>query len=392
MVTTFYPPYHFGGDAVYVYRLVNALARRGHHVTVVHAVDAYRLLRSSEPRDGFPHERGVEVIPVESRFGRAAPALTYLTGRPALIKRPLEDVLVPERFDVIHFHNVSLIGGPGVLSYGEGTKLYTMHEHWLVCPMHVLWKNNREPCIEPQCLRCTLAFHRPPQPWRYTGLLDRQLEHVQTFIAPSRFTLAEHRRRGFTRPIRHLPYFVPETTASGRREHERPYFLYVGRLVKSKGVDVLIDRFRTYSKADLLIAGDGDERRSLQEYAAGLQHVHFLGHVHEAELGALYRDAIALLVPSVGYEVFPLVVLESFTQRTPVIVNDLGGLPEMVADSRGGHTYRTQDELLAAMDELLEQPGRRRELGENGHRAWQRLWSEDRHLESYFGLVDSARR
>ena len=32
MVTTFYPPYHFGGDALYVYRLSNALARRGHHV------------------------------------------------------------------------------------------------------------------------------------------------------------------------------------------------------------------------------------------------------------------------------------------------------------------------------------------------------------------------
>ena len=50
MVTTFYPPYHFGGDAIYAYRLSNALARRGHKVTVVHSADAYRALRRIRPR------------------------------------------------------------------------------------------------------------------------------------------------------------------------------------------------------------------------------------------------------------------------------------------------------------------------------------------------------
>ena len=40
MVTTFYPPFHFGGDAMYAYRLTNALARRGHEVVVVHSEDA----------------------------------------------------------------------------------------------------------------------------------------------------------------------------------------------------------------------------------------------------------------------------------------------------------------------------------------------------------------
>ena len=44
MVTTFYPPHHFGGDAVYTERLVHALARRGHDVTVVYSADAYRAL------------------------------------------------------------------------------------------------------------------------------------------------------------------------------------------------------------------------------------------------------------------------------------------------------------------------------------------------------------
>jgi hypothetical protein len=40
-LTTFYPPYSFGGDAVQLYRLAHALAEEGHHVDVVHCVDSY---------------------------------------------------------------------------------------------------------------------------------------------------------------------------------------------------------------------------------------------------------------------------------------------------------------------------------------------------------------
>jgi len=60
--------------------------------------------------------------------------VTQATGRPGFKRAPIARVL-DAGFDVIHFHNISLAGGPGILSYGEGIKLYTAHEHWLVCPM-----------------------------------------------------------------------------------------------------------------------------------------------------------------------------------------------------------------------------------------------------------------
>src|SRR5205823_1910946 len=72
---------------------------------------------------------------------------------------------------------------------------------------------NREPCVDPHCLRCTLAFKRPPQLWRYTRLLERELPHVDLFLSPSRFTKRAHEERGFTRPIRHLPYFLRDGDA-----------------------------------------------------------------------------------------------------------------------------------------------------------------------------------
>jgi glycosyltransferase involved in cell wall biosynthesis len=391
MVTTFYPPYHFGGDALHAYRLTNALARRGHGVTVVHSEDAYRALGGPEPAGAFPHEAGVTLRPLRTAFPLAAATATYLSGRPAFYARRLERVFGGRRFDVVHFHNVSLAGGPGVLRYGSGVKLYTTSEHWLVCPMHVLFRDKREPCVDPHCLRCTLAFARPPQLWRYTRLLDRALPHVDLFLSPSRFTKRAHEERGFTGPIRHLPYFLPDAATAEPLPRERPYFLFVGRLERLKGVHVLLEAFTTYREADLLVVGDGEERDALERRAAGLDHVRFLGRVHPSELPPLYAGAVSLLVPSIGYEVFGIVILEGFAQRTPAIVHDLGALPEVVEEAGGGLVYRSPGELVEAMEALRTDPERRRTLGQAGHDALGRLWSEAVHIDTYLTLIEEAR-
>jgi glycosyltransferase involved in cell wall biosynthesis len=399
-VTTFYPPYHFGGDAMHAYRLSNALARRGHTVTVVHSEDAYRSLGGQESGESFPHEPGVKIVPLRTSLPLAAATATYLTGRPLLYSRALDSVFQGNRFDVVHFHNVSLAGGPAVLRYGSGIKLYTTSEHWLVCPMHVLFQFDREPCVDPRCLRCTFAFGRPPQLWRYSGLLERAVEDVDLFLSPSRFTLQAHRERGFTRPMRHLPHFLSETDVAGAqpdpsqagvRPHERAYLLFVGRLERMKGAHVLVEAFRSYRGLDLLVAGDGDQLEELRRSATGLDHVRFLGRASQTELDQLYRHATALVVPSVGYEVFGLVVLEAFARGTPAIVHDLGALPELIEDSGGGLTYRTIPELVGAIERLRVDPILRDELGRQGHAAWQRLWSEERHLDAYFSTIDELR-
>ena len=395
MVTTFYPPYSFGGDGIHVYRLSNELARRGHRVTVVHSVAAYDLLGPGPAGDAFPNEPGVTVRPLAAPLGRLEPLTTYLTGRPLLGRSQLRDALRDD-FDVVHFHNISLVGGPGVLSYGEGLKLYTMNEHWLVCPMHVLWKNNREPCHKPECLRCTLTFRRPPQLWRYTGLLERELDNVDVFLSPSRFTIAAHAERGFTRPIRHLPNFLPTgdvatATLADERPTRRPYFLFVGRLERLKGVQRLLDRFRDYREVDLLIAGDGNYGEELRRQAHGLPHVHFLGRMHPSALAPLYRDALALLVPSIGFETFGIVILEAFAQGTPAIVHDLGALPETIAESGGGLVYRSDAELTGALERLRLDPALRADLGERGRRAWLERWSEDPHIAGYLSAIEAAR-
>ena len=399
MVTTFYPPYNFGGDGICVYRLSNELAARGHSVEVIHCADAYHALEPREPTANAPQHPNVTVHRLKSGFGLLSPLATQQTGYPFFKAAKIRRILEKGAFDVIHYHNISLVGGPKILGFGTApVKLYTMHEHWLVCPMHVLWKFDREVCAEKDCLRCQLAARKPPQWWRYSGMLPREIRHVDAFISPSRFTQKVHQEQlSPDLPIVHIPHFLPpigesaeEIGAAGaenRPRNTRPFFLFVGRLEKIKGVQTLIRAFRRYDKADLLIAGDGLYRAELEAMAADVPHIRFLGRLALPELRDLYRDSLAAIAPSLCVETFGMIVLEAFAMGTPVIVNDLGALPEMVEDSDGGFIYRTDDELLAAMETLQTHPAERERRGQNAFQTYQRLGTPDAHLKRYFTLI-----
>jgi glycosyltransferase involved in cell wall biosynthesis len=389
MVTTFYPPYNFGGDGIFVHRLSNELARRGHRVDVIHCTDAYRLAAGREPSEGYDNHSNVTVHALKSPFGILSPLAAQQTGFPFFKSAEILAVL-RQGFDVVHYHNVSLFG-PKILEYGRGIKLYTMHEYWLVCPTHALFRFNRAACAEPHCFLCTLTYKRPPQWWRYFGLLQAAAKHVDAFIAPSRFSKEKHRQMGFTSPIVHLPSFIPAeenaSTPAADTGAAKPYFLFVGRLEKLKGLQTLIPIFRRYGKAELWIAGTGGYAPELRRLAGDNADIRFLGHLSEHRLRRAYREAVALLVPSLCFETFGQVIVEALSQKTPAIVRNLGAMPEIVEESGGGLIYNRDEELIAAMDSLLTNASRRQTLGLSGYQAYLRNWTADAHLERYFALI-----
>jgi len=394
-VTTFYPPYSFGGDGAYVHRLAHALADAGHRVDVLHSIDAYRLFHPAEPEVAWPSHARVTTHGLQSRARWLSLVAAHQTGRPILQLNRIRTVLAGGRYDVVHFHNVSLFG-PGVLSLNppgpRPIKLYTTHEHWLICPTHVLWKYNSRPCERPQCVACSLRSGRPPQLWRYTGALQHAAESVDLFLAPSRFTAEMHASRGFAGRFEVLPLFVDVDGDDWRRAprpHERPYYLFVGRLERLKGVDVLVRAMAAVDGADLLIAGAGADEGRLKALATSIApRVRFLGAVPQRELGPLYGHALACCIPSLTFEVFPTVAIESMARGTPVIAHDLGGLTEIVEQSGGGVLYRTDEDLVGALRSVAREPALRASLGERGRRAAERLWSRQAHLARYFALVD----
>lgn len=393
-LTTFYPPYSFGGDAMYIYRLAHALGDLGHHVDVIHCIDSYHLLHPAEPEIKFADHPNVTTHGLRTGYGWLAPLVTHQSGKPYLNRKHILAVFNKKKFDVIHYHNISLLG-PNVLTFksdaSRAVKMYMTHEHWLICPTHVLWKFNRRPCEKPECLRCTIMAKRPPQLWRYTGQLEKASQHVDQFVSPSRFTAHMHAERGFPQPVAHLPYFIERVDndwkSPGPRPQEDPYFLFVGRLETIKGLQTLIPLWKNVDGIDLLIAGTGTAERQLRAEAASNPRIKFLGPLTQRQLGTLYFHALACIVPSITYETFGMIIIESFARKTPVIARDLGALPEVIHDSGGGFIYRTEEELLAAMNRIAKSPTLRTDLGENGYQAFLKWWSREAHMGLYFDFL-----
>jgi len=82
-----------------------------------------------------------------------------------------------------------------------------------------------------------------------------------------------------------------------------------------------------------------------------------------------------------------LVIFEAFSQKTPVIGRNLGGIPETIQEGEGGFVYDTEEELVAAMDRLLENPSHRRELGRRAYQVYQHRWTSRAHLQGYLALI-----
>jgi glycosyltransferase involved in cell wall biosynthesis len=395
MVTTFYPPYNFGGDGMGIQRFSQALVRGGHHVTVLQDIDAFNSLRTGAEPVVERESDGVEVIRLRSGIGALSLLLTQQIGRPVIQGRKIRRILAQGNFDVINFHNVSLVGGPGILSAGNALKLYMAHEHWLVCPSHVLWRHDREACTGRECLRCVLHYKRPPQLWRYTGYLERQLKRVDAFIAMSEFSRDKHYELGFPREMEVVNYFIPRLAprnapAETSSPHPRPYFLFVGRLEKIKGLDDVIPIFRSYQNADLIIAGDGTHASVLKGLAEGIPNVRFLGRLQPHELDRYYRHAQALIVPSAGFETFGIILIESFRQGTPVIARRIGPFPEIVRRAGGGELFSGPEDLMDAMRRIQSDPGYRQQLASSAAESFVKYWSEDAIIPQYLAVVGKA--
>jgi glycogen synthase len=125
--------------------------------------------------------------------------------------------------------------------------------------------------------------------------------------------------------------------------------LYVGRLVREKGVQILLDAAPKVINAcpdtKFIIVGTGYYMDELKQQAYNLgidHHINFLGYVDDEELRKLYNIADAVCIPSL-YEPFGIVALEAMAARVPVVTSDTGGLRDFVENMITGITTYTGD-------------------------------------------------
>ena len=393
LITTFYPPFHPGGCGLHVYHLANLLARDGHSVEVICSGDAQAYKLKDRREGDYPHHKNVIVHRIESGTGRLEPLLTYLFGGPFFSRSQIDRIL-EKGFDVIHYHNISLFGGIRSLGLGDGIKLFTQHTYWLFCPTHYLWKNNDRVCDGKECLRCLRTYHRPPQFWRWNNIRDRELKRVDSLIMPCRYMLDRHREEGFEGRMDCLPYFVDQVQGADSPEMEKefssliPFFLFVARFEEYKGPRVAVEAFmKKGGSAKLVMVGTGHLEKELRDLASPDPRIHFLRYLPPDKLDWLYRNAISLLAPSIWPEMGNQTVLQAFSCGTPVIASNAGLLPELVEAHGAGVIFKSEEELIKAMDEM-EEPSIREAFIEPALKAYRAEYTPKKYIERYYRLLD----
>ena len=334
MTTTFYPPYHVGGDANHVKYLAEELARQGHEVHVMFSVDAYRIKRGKVSKPDIESGQ-VQLHPLRSPRGRLEPLLVYLRGKSGYFLKEFDRLVKEISPDVVHHHNISLLGYDFLKKRGSYLNIYTAHDYWLICRRYDLLKNGQSICHDNRsCALCALRYHRPPQLWRHGDTLRKAIKNVDLAIAPSN-CVSSILAAATGMPFITLPNFIPSPPEDIPPAEFWDYFLYLGRLEQYKGVMELVEVFQSNWKeiaAQLVVVGTGPLEKHLRSYVEkkGLGHiVHILGWCEQGRVNSLLRHAHALVVPSIWSEPFGLVTLEALAMGTPVVASNMGGLPEI---------------------------------------------------------------
>ena len=389
IVNSYYYPDEVGGAERSVRQLAETAVAHGHDCTVFTTgrnrqtveVNGVRVERFARPDCG------------KSSASDVAKLLWHAcdTYRPALAA---EMVAAIERSDplIVHTNNLS---GISVALWARLKSIglpiaHTLRDYYLMCPNTARFRGG-QPCRKT-CSPCrVLAIPRLAA--------TRQ---VDTVIGNSRFILQEHLATGaFPNARREVIYngYRPAAPVSARAAVPGGRSLtigYIGRLVPAKGLELLIDAFRSAARKlsrpiCLHIAGVGDAKyvARLRELAHGLP-VRFRGHL---EPQAFYGAVDITVVPSLWDEPLARVLFESFAHGIPVLASAKGGSTELVVSGRTGWLFDAADpkslesSLLAAVYGCASE--KYRELSTRCL-AESRRFLPERTLEAYIAALQST--
>lgn len=270
--------------------------------------------------------------------------------------------------DVVHIHNAYPSFGPSVIlaAHERGIPIaMTVHNMRLRCPNGLMFTQGS------LCRRCEAGmyansvvhacFPTKEQASAYAGALwihrfvMRLERRISRFIAPSEF-MARRLTEWEIPPerITTIRHFTHRARTSMTRR-VGTYGMFVGRLSSEKGADILLDALHRAGDPPFRIVGDGPARLELERRAHGLElkNTVFLGWRAPDDLVDLFKGARYVALPSVWEENAPLVALEALAAGCPLIVSDIGGLPELVERGAGIVTRPGDPVDLAAKIHLL---------------------------------------
>jgi len=337
--------------------------------------------------------------------------------------REFRQMLQTSRPDVVHIHNFFPLISPSVYyaCRREGVPVVqTLHNYRLLCASAEFYRDGKvcEECLHHGLLRgvrygcyqgskmgtaalsLMLGVHRRLRTWNNL---------VNCYVALTEFARHKMIEGGLPRDrIRVKPNFVlpdPGSKETGTKETgfketfweqgNGGYALFVGRLVKAKGVLSMMKAWEHLPRhIPLMIAGDGPCREQVEaELKSGkLPSVKYLGRLSRPDTLATMKKARFLVFPSEWYEGFPVTIAESFACGIPVICSRLGSMQEIVTDGLTGLHFQAGDaeDLAKKVQWAWEHPEEMDAMGRLARREFETKYTASRNIEMLEEIYEFA--
>jgi glycogen(starch) synthase len=339
--------------------------------------------------------------------------LTLVTETPAedfddriLPFRVLRKPSIPQLLQMIRSSDIVHVAGPALSPLLLGLlarKLVVIEHHGFqtVCPTgQLVIEPSGTPCPGHfmagrhfECLRCRSDGNwlTSWKIWLLTFVRRKLCSWVAANIMPTEWLGGLiHLPHAVTIP--HGIETIPHDSESPHSP-EPPLITFQGRLVTTKGLPVLLEAasiLRSENRAfELMVIGDGPERIAIEELTKQLRlssRVRFVGRIATADLNSAFAKASIIVVPSLGGEVFGLVLAENMSRGLPVVASNIGCLAEVLGDA--GLTFRVGDarDLARQITRLLDDPGLASELGSRARRRIFESYPQSRMIEVHAQL------
>lgn len=369
-----------GGAEGYILSLASALDTRG---------VAVRLASGRESSFVYP-QLSYFIPGVHKRTERG-----QTDANIARVRQIMED----EGLQLVHLHNVDSPELCRALS-NDYPMLRTVIDSRAVCPLEFKVHKSGAVCdfaMGPECLDCSDGSVTDSELEAKQASLDA-ISRLDLLVTPSSYTKSQLVTNGVPESkISVLPLFIPEQLPHPQPTEEHAAdLLYVGRLVRSKGVREAIVAFSAMRKAaSMTICGDGPDLPHCQRIARELgveANIRFVGWVDPSERAKYFASSKVVVFPSTGPESFGLVGIEAMYYGKPVVAFNSGGVSEWLDNAVTGYSVDTGDTLSMShyIEHLLNDETLRESFGLKGKEAVTKKFSFDSHMRKLSGLYNQV--
>jgi glycosyltransferase involved in cell wall biosynthesis len=278
-----------------------------------------------------------------------------------------EEILEQFRPEVIYLHKIS--SARFCIPYiGKIRVIRMIHDHDLCCPRHhKYFFHSEKVCEKSMGFRCYLdlgflAKEPGKKIPKFSSIQEKFREltlhfDLDALLVGSNFMMKELLSNGFLGNIVHIvPPLVPFQAPKDLTLTRDPEILFVGQLIKGKGVDLLLKSLSSLSiPFHATIIGTGNAQEGLLKlcYELGLHNrVTFKGWIPNEEIGKYYAQSRVVVVPSRWPEPFGMIGLEAMHYGRPVVAFGVGGIPDWLTNGKTGLLVGEQN--LPAMTKALE--------------------------------------